>query len=507
LSFVEVVSRECWCEFWFAEGVVCRRRCARKVYRIGEALKPGSNPPLPPPPTPPDNLLDTPTLECRLKAVVHNIKNVVDGMQKHSIGAAEKRHLNARMKLLQAEKDKLEDLIDIRDMPELVVADGVELKSNPQIDSEVLEFVSPIVCRPKQHVEYSIDVDLSNLSGLVDAIQHPEFSHISVDTICCEDVEGHLVMVPRMGKYERALMALGEAPSGSIYFPRWTREVLKFNGRSAACLATSHIEISNTLPCRVVRPVSQSHFVAEDGFEDEGADPLEQLIIDNAREFLHESQYTPNDWVMHGPTRVYKPLVENVASSLYGMINRDEVTDLPKQALCLAASVAETWEKPAKEGGRDLKTIYSDVCKAETAAAAIEQAFIDLRRARDAVQVTTDAALDPQKFGVSTDVSRKRVRDYLLKYNTHRNLCTRCWLLLREHRWYPKWEAPVASHALAPLWVNTGNNPGIMAIQNHHAEGFNRIADALLMHKPLLPSLRPFPLPQPACQIKLFKDN
>jgi len=48
-------------------------------------------------------------------------------------------------------------------------------------------------------------------------------------------------------------------------------------------------------------------------------------------------------WRMHGPVRVYIPLVTNVAVSLLDMLQRGEIKDLVRVSIKMTAAVAETW--------------------------------------------------------------------------------------------------------------------------------------------------------------------
>jgi len=457
-------------------------------------------------------------LNERLRVVVERIAKIQYALTKHAIPTREKRELDRRLHQNVLEKEELEQRLEDQDMPELVVDEQllaahvlVQHKDNseppppppPPPPPEDLFVPEPPPLPPPYSNSARADFELSNKLCVQNA-----------------DVDLNLAMArlfidqPSFDKDKRCEMwskanKQQKCSPGSVILPRWGRVALQRVDHSVgACgmYSSPNIEISPLLNCRTLRTTTVCPFKMDltvDDYPDD--DPVERFMVENARQF--NAEYLANDWVMHGPTRVFFPLVQNVATALYGMIRREEINDLDKQALCLVNSVAETWEKPVREGGRDIKALLDDVCRAETAAAAIEQAFIDLRRARDAVQITSDATLDPGKFGVSSDVAKKRTADFLLKYNTHRNLCARVWLLLRERKWYPKWEAPVASHALAPLWYKRFPKPqGVMG-HDDPAEGFYRLYDALLTHKPLLPALRPFPLPLPAYQTKFSKAN
>jgi len=469
------------------------------------------------------------SLNARLKIIKERIAAVAFKLTKHSIPIAEKRTLQKREHNLQLEQDALELKLDTLDMPGLEVAPTViqpNIKQQPPLPPpppipEDLKIPEPPPLPPVLEMDPSLEQQLP---------QELEAKDWDVDfrnDLVRRTMDAYLGRVelaptPKQKRCEtwRNVPEAGPTP---LTFPRWLCFLVTKNynveprwferNRRAAIQASEFymdavptIEVSHSLICRTYRQPMKNPPI-EDNYDysvnDEDADPIESFFIEQANK-LNKSDFVNNDWVMHGPgIRVFKPLVEDVATSLYGMIRRDEIKDLDKQSLSLVKSVSDTWARPVKEGGKAIQCVYSDVCRSETAAAAIEQAWIDLRRARDAVQLTTDATLNPNTFGVSSITAKERTKQFLQKYAIHRSLCARFWTLIRQHRWYPAWEVPVASHALAPLWVSKIQpKVGFNQQTQSPSEGFWRLYDALSTHKPLLPSLRPFPLPQPVYQIR-----
>jgi len=213
-------------------------------------------------------------------------------------------------------------------------------------------------------------------------------------------------------------------------------------------------------------------------------------------------------WVQHGPAHIYEPLVDNVAGSLYGLIKRKELKDVDRAAASLVDSVSDTWAKPAKEGGKDIVCVHNFIERAETAAAAIERSHQILAKIRDAVQSSTDFVVDDTKFGVSYTTARDRTKKYLSQYAIRRGFCTRFNLLLTTGRWFPRYEVPLSSHQLAPLWKTRLDSwlDKTSSMSQNQSEGFDRIVDTLNMNTPLIPSVRPFQSPPPTYQHKPIQE-
>jgi len=203
-------------------------------------------------------------------------------------------------------------------------------------------------------------------------------------------------------------------------------------------------------------------------------------------------EYKDNDWMMHGPARVYRPLVENVAVTLFGPIQRGEVSDLVRVATTMCDAVATTWAKPEKEGGKNIKCFPTPMSLPESAAAAIEHSHATLRRARDAVQSTTDFVVDTMKFGVTAATARERTGAYLSKYAIHNSLWKRIKAVILHGKCLPVYEIPSTSHALSPLWAARQASCAQAVGASLTGDQFYRMVESIQNHQRLATTTTPF---------------
>lgn len=527
------------------EGSVLKRPVV--VCRIGEALKPGPKPgktdPPPPPPNPPPPMTRKARVEDMLARVAWELT-------KNNLTTKEYKSLTNRERLLKLELQQIEQLEeqkveskeevnnpvtevpldeqdDISDMPALepvnpnpvlpiidltgeeptvpllnlspqaVSTAAEQVAHNPQPSAPVVDeqFFHPLLqpTAPEDHKFQDMDIH-----QLVELARYEGFLEADEMVNLYGNINRDILQTPGLldqRNTEWCRIRLAHPPENN---PRTWRTVKV--GSSWQLIVNTQggntkdyyiypisVFLKHKMHCRVVRPIPKVTFNPD----------------------LQPEPTFETGWVQHGLVKIYEPLVDNVAGSLYGLIKRKEVKDMDRAAVSLVDAVADTWAKPEKEGGKNLVCIKDYIVRAETAAAAIERANQVLAKTRDAVQTSTDFVVDETKFGVTYTTARERTKAYLAQYAIRRGFCTRLGLLMSTGRWFPRYEIPLSSHQLSPLWQTKLDSwiERTGAVQQNQSEGFDRIVDTLNMKTPLIPSVRPFRSPPPTYQPKPIREN